>query len=44
MEKRYLHNNSHFEAILRRKVLDAFVDWDFSLDKSVIVLVLNDST
>lgn len=43
LEKRYLHNNNHFESILRRKVIDLFVDWDFALDKSVIVFVMNDT-
>ncbi|KPV43410.1 Na-translocating system protein MpsC family protein [Alicyclobacillus ferrooxydans] len=42
VEKRFLHNNSHFEAILDRRVVDLFVDWDFARDKSVIVFVLND--
>lgn len=40
LEKRYLHNNSWFEKILQRKVVDSFTDWDFELDKSVILLVL----
>jgi uncharacterized protein YbcI len=41
LEKSFLHNNNHFETILGTKVLDIFVDWDFDLDKSVIVFVLN---
>ncbi|MDN3016425.1 Na-translocating system protein MpsC family protein [Paenibacillus sp. BSR1-1] len=40
LEKRLLHNSNNFEAILNTKVIDIFVDWDFSLDKSAIVLVL----
>jgi uncharacterized protein YbcI len=41
LEKGLLHNNNHFEAILDTNVVDIFVDWDFDLDKSVIVLILN---
>jgi uncharacterized protein YbcI len=41
LEKGLLHNNNHFETILDTKVIDIFVDWDFDLDKSVIVLVTN---
>jgi uncharacterized protein YbcI len=41
LEKGLLHNNNHFEAILNTKIIDIFVDWDFDLDKSVIVLVTN---
>lgn len=41
LEKSYLHNNSHFETILNRRVIDVFVDWDFELDKSAIVFILN---
>ncbi|MGG1675227.1 Na-translocating system protein MpsC family protein [Neobacillus sp. NRS-1170] len=40
LEKRLLHNSNNFESILNTKVNDIFVDWDFSLDKSAIVLVL----
>jgi uncharacterized protein YbcI len=41
LEKGLLHNNNHFERILDTRVIDIFVDWDFELDKSVIVLVTN---
>ncbi len=41
LEKSYLHNNSHFETILNKRVIDSFVDWDFELDKSAIVFILN---
>ncbi|OLS40653.1 Na-translocating system protein MpsC family protein [Bacillus sp. MRMR6] len=41
LEKGLLHNNNHFERILNMKVLDIFVDWDFDLDKSVIVYITN---
>ncbi|BCJ88119.1 hypothetical protein [Effusibacillus dendaii] len=41
LEKRYLHNNGHFEEYLKRQVVDSFVDWDFDQDKSVIVVILN---
>lgn len=40
LEKSLLHNNGRFENILNTKVIDIFVDWDFNLDKSVIVLIL----
>ncbi|MBY0148251.1 DUF2294 domain-containing protein [Neobacillus niacini] len=43
LEKGLLHNNNHFEGILDTTVIDIFVDWDFDLDKSVIVLVTNPS-
>ncbi|MDD9269104.1 Na-translocating system protein MpsC family protein [Paenibacillus sp. GCM10023248] len=43
LEKSYLHNNGHFEPILHTRVIDVFVDWDFHLDKSVIVFILNPS-
>lgn len=41
LEKSYLHNNSSFEGILKKRVVDAFVDWKFDSDSSVIVLVVN---
>lgn len=41
LEKRLLHNNNHFEDMLKTKVNDIFVDWDFKLDKSAIVLILS---
>jgi uncharacterized protein YbcI len=41
LEKTMLHNNNHFESILNTKVIDIFVDWDFDLDKSVIVFITN---
>jgi uncharacterized protein YbcI len=41
LEKKYLHNNNHFEAILKTKIIDIFVDWDFVLDKSMITFILN---
>ncbi|WP_419887469.1 Na-translocating system protein MpsC family protein [Neobacillus niacini] len=41
LEKGLLHNNNHFEGILNHKIIDIFVDWDFDLDKSVIVFVIN---
>lgn len=44
LEKRYLHsNNTHFQNILNSKVIDVFADWDFHLDKSIIVFILNPS-
>ena len=44
LEKGLLHNTSRFESILNCKVSDIFVDWDFNLDKSAIVLILNPTT
>ncbi len=41
LEKHYLHNNSRLEWIFNHHIVDALVDWDFNLDKSVIVLKLN---
>lgn len=41
LEKGFLHNNNNFESILQTRVIDIYVDWDFQLDKSVIVLILN---
>jgi uncharacterized protein YbcI len=41
LEKGLLHNNNHFESILESRVIDIFVDWDFDLDKSVIVFITN---
>ncbi|QOY36429.1 Na-translocating system protein MpsC family protein [Anaerobacillus isosaccharinicus] len=39
LEKGYLHNSTNFEAILDKKVHDIFVDWDFELDESTIVII-----
>ncbi|WP_201003962.1 Na-translocating system protein MpsC family protein [Paenibacillus glycanilyticus] len=41
LEKGHLHNNGHFQEFLNAKVIDLFVDWDFHLDKSVMVFILN---
>lgn len=41
LEKRHLHNNSYFQSFLNAKIDDVFVDWDFHLDRSVIVFILN---
>ncbi len=41
LEKRLLHNSNQFETILKTKVNDIFVDWDFNLDKSAIALILS---
>lgn len=41
LEKGYLHNNSQLEATLNKQIIEMFVDWDFDLDKSVILFVLN---
>lgn len=41
LEKIYLHNNDRFEGCLNTRILDTFVDWNFELDKSIIVMALN---
>jgi uncharacterized protein YbcI len=41
LEKRLFHNNNHFESVLNTKVIDIFIDWDFKLDKSVAVFIMN---
>lgn len=41
LEKTYLHNRSIFESALDKMVVDSFVDWDFELDKSVMVFIMN---
>lgn len=43
LEKSHLHSNGHFADMLKSKVIDVFVDWDFHLDKSVIAFILNSS-
>lgn len=43
LEKSYLHNINHFQRILNTKIVDVFVDWDFQLDKSIFVFILNPS-
>ncbi|MBU8880975.1 DUF2294 domain-containing protein [Bacillus sp. FJAT-29790] len=40
LEKKYLHNNNHFEAILKTKVDDIFVDWNFNKNKSAIIFTM----
>jgi len=32
--------DGRFDSILQQRVIDSFVDWDFTLDKSMIVLIL----
>ncbi|MFB4163823.1 DUF2294 domain-containing protein [Alteribacillus sp. JSM 102045] len=39
LEKRLLHA-SNFATILQTNVADIFVDWDFKLDKSYIIIIL----
>ncbi|MCM3629040.1 DUF2294 domain-containing protein [Paenibacillus glycanilyticus] len=41
LEKNYLFNNNQFQNIIKSQILEVFVDWDFHLDKSVIVFILN---
>ncbi|WP_409298612.1 Na-translocating system protein MpsC family protein [Peribacillus sp. SCS-26] len=39
LEKKFLHNFD-FESLLHTSISDIFVDWDFSIDRSVIVFML----
>jgi uncharacterized protein YbcI len=39
LEKRLLHNNTSLEELLDGTIVDSFVDWDFSHDKSVITFI-----
>lgn len=39
LEKSCLHNNGWLETALNRRLVDSFSDWNFSLDKGVILLV-----
>lgn len=41
MEKTYLHNNVDLEVILNKTIVDSFTAWDFYLDKSVFLFILN---
>jgi uncharacterized protein YbcI len=40
LEKNFLHNNLHLQTLLSTTIEDVFVDWDFRLDRSVIVFIL----
>jgi uncharacterized protein YbcI len=40
LEKSHFHQDS-FEAVLNRRVVDCFVDWNYDLDKSVVLLILD---
>lgn len=40
LEKRDLKKNPRFPKILKTTIHDVFVDWDFQLDRSVIVFIL----
>ncbi|TVX97894.1 Na-translocating system protein MpsC family protein [Paenibacillus cremeus] len=40
LEKNDLRNNSQFQKILGTTIEDVFVDWNFQLDRSVIVFIL----
>jgi uncharacterized protein YbcI len=43
MEKSFLHtNHNQLDAVLGKRVTDVFVDWNFDLDKSVIIYNLTD--
>lgn len=41
MEKSYLHNNIDLEFILNKSIIDSFTAWDFQLDKSIFLFILN---
>jgi uncharacterized protein YbcI len=41
LEKGLMHSNSRFEMILDTGIADAFVDWDFDQDKSVMAFIAN---
>lgn len=41
MEKTYLHNNIDLELILNKSIIDSFTAWDFQLDKSIFLFILN---
>ncbi|SHF83118.1 Na-translocating system protein MpsC family protein [Ornithinibacillus halophilus] len=41
LEKRLLHNNMRLESIFDKKINDSFVSWDFDLDKSVMLFILD---
>lgn len=43
LEKDHLFNNNHLRKILKSPILDIFTVWNFHLDKSVIVFILNPS-
>ncbi|WP_127580505.1 Na-translocating system protein MpsC family protein [Paenibacillus koleovorans] len=40
LEKKYLRDNKYVEQILGAKIVDVFVDWNFHVDRSVIVLIV----
>lgn len=44
LEKEELQNNSRFQKILHATIEDVFVDWNFQLDRSVIVFILRPVT
>lgn len=44
LEKNNLQNNSRIQKILHAKIDDVFVDWDFQLDRSVMVFILRPVT
>lgn len=43
LEKNHLFNNNQFQKILKSPIVDVFTDWNFHLDKSIIVFILNPS-
>ncbi|MEW9672777.1 DUF2294 domain-containing protein [Ammoniphilus sp. 3BR4] len=44
VEKKYLHNNSHLESILKNPIIDCFIGFNFHKDKIHFVFVLNPAT
>jgi uncharacterized protein YbcI len=43
LERRHLINNNQLQKIFQSRISDIFIDWDFHLDKSVTVFILNPS-
>lgn len=41
LEKKYLRDNKQLERLLNARIAEVFVDWDFQLDRSVIVFILS---
>ncbi|WP_209124227.1 hypothetical protein [Alkalihalobacillus sp. BA299] len=39
VEKGYLYSTVDFTSILNRKINDIFVEWDFEIDESPIILI-----
>lgn len=44
LEKGMLHHHYPFKEILRREIREIFVDWNYDLDKSMLVFILEPTT